>query len=88
MALSGVRSSWLILARNCDLCWLATSSWRLLSWISSNKPHILDGDHRLVGEGGEQADLLFREGLWSGSREPYHTDWNAFAQERHAETDR
>ena len=24
MALSGVRSSWLILARNCDLCWLAT----------------------------------------------------------------
>src|SRR3974377_1896095 len=35
MALSGVRSSWLILARNCDLCWLATSSCRLLSWISS-----------------------------------------------------
>ena len=29
MALSGVRSSWLILARNCDLCWLAISSWRL-----------------------------------------------------------
>ena len=37
MALSGVRSSWLILARNCDLCWLATSSCRLLSWISSNR---------------------------------------------------
>ena len=36
MALSGVRSSWLILARNCDLCWLATSSWRLLSSISWN----------------------------------------------------
>ena len=36
MALSGVRSSWLILARNCDLCWLASASWRLLSWISSN----------------------------------------------------
>src|SRR5215469_14910391 len=36
MALSGVRSSWLILARNCDLCWLASSSCRLLSWISSN----------------------------------------------------
>ena len=31
MALSGVRSSWLILARNCDLCWLASASWRLLS---------------------------------------------------------
>src|SRR5207302_1770006 len=37
MALSGVRSSWLILARNCDLCWLAISSWWLFSWISSNK---------------------------------------------------
>src|SRR5690348_12281652 len=36
MALSGVRSSWLILARNCDLCWLASSSWRLLSSISWN----------------------------------------------------
>jgi putative ABC transport system substrate-binding protein len=34
--LSGVRSSWLMLARNCDLCWLASASWRLLSWISSN----------------------------------------------------
>ncbi len=23
-----------MLARNCDLCWLASSSWRLFSWIS------------------------------------------------------
>src|SRR6516164_5702628 len=37
MALSGVRSSWLILARNCDLCWLATPSCRLLSSISWNR---------------------------------------------------
>src|SRR5262245_57490059 len=36
MALSGVRSSWLMLATNCDLCWLASPSCRLLSWISSN----------------------------------------------------
>ncbi len=36
MALSGVRSSWLMLARNCDLCWLASASWRLFSSISSN----------------------------------------------------
>ena len=34
MALSGVRSSWDMLARNSDLCWLATSSCRLLSSIS------------------------------------------------------
>ena len=37
MALSGVRNSWLMLARNCDLCWLASASCRLLSWISSNR---------------------------------------------------
>ncbi len=36
MALSGVRSSCDMLARNSDLCWLATSSSRLLSSISWN----------------------------------------------------
>ena len=36
IALSGVRSSWLMLERNCDLFWLASASCRLLSWISSN----------------------------------------------------
>ena len=36
IALSGVRSSCDMLARNSDLCLLATSSWRLLSWISWN----------------------------------------------------
>jgi len=30
-ALSGVRSSWLMLERNCDLCWLAISNCRFLS---------------------------------------------------------
>src|ERR1700730_13271967 len=37
MALSGVRNSWLMLARNCDLCWLASASCRLLSSISWNR---------------------------------------------------
>ena len=37
MAFSGVRSSWDMLARNSDLCWLATSSCRLLSSISRNR---------------------------------------------------
>jgi hypothetical protein len=36
MALSGVRSSWLMLATNCDLRSLASASCWLLSWISSN----------------------------------------------------
>ena len=26
------------------------------------QPHVLDGDHRLVGESFEKRDLLFREG--------------------------
>jgi hypothetical protein len=37
MAFSGVRSSWDILARNSDLCWLAASSCRLLSAISRKR---------------------------------------------------
>ena len=36
IALSGVRSSCDMEARNADLCWFAISSWRLLSWISRN----------------------------------------------------
>ena len=34
IAFSGVRSSCDMLARNCDLCWLATSSCSPFSWIS------------------------------------------------------
>ncbi len=36
MAFSGVRSSWLMFARNCDLCWLASASWLFASWSSEN----------------------------------------------------
>ena len=36
IALSGVRSSWDMFARNCDLCWLASASWLFASWSSSN----------------------------------------------------
>ena len=36
IALSGVRSSCDMLARNSDLCWFATSSCALFSWISRN----------------------------------------------------
>src|SRR5262249_22119101 len=37
MVLSGVRSSWLTLDTNCDLCSLASASWRLFSSISLNR---------------------------------------------------
>ena len=50
MALSGVRSSWDMLARNSDLCWFATSSCRLFSSISRNRRAFCDGHLRLVGE--------------------------------------
>ena len=61
MALSGVRSSWLILARNCDLCWLASASCRLLSSISLNSCALLDRQYRLRGEGLQEFDRVFRE---------------------------
>ena len=37
MALSGVLSSWLMLARNCDLCRLASASSRLFSSMSAKR---------------------------------------------------
>ena len=57
MALSGVRSSWLMLARNCDLCWLANSQLAALVLDLVEQARILDRDHRLVGEGGGEIDL-------------------------------
>jgi hypothetical protein len=53
--LRGVRSSRLMLARNCDLCLLASASSLVLDFFK--QLDIFDGDHRLVGEGGDQLDL-------------------------------
>ena len=69
MALSGVRSSWLMLARNCDLCWLAICELAALVLDLVEQPHVLDRDHRLVGEGGDQLDLLVGEWPHRGSRQ-------------------
>ena len=33
------------------------------------QPHVLDRDHRLVGEGAQQCDLPFREGVRVGSND-------------------
>src|SRR6516225_7769596 len=85
MALSGVRSSWLILARNCDLCWLASSSWRLLSWISSNS-RTFSIDRGLIGEGRDQLDLLVGERLYFRARQGEHADRNTLAQHWDAES--
>ena len=61
MALSGVRSSWLMLETNCDLFSLAICELSVLVLDLVEQPHVLDRDHRLVGEGGDQLDLLVGE---------------------------
>src|SRR5262249_25167087 len=48
------------------------------------QPHVLDRDHRLVGEGGEQLDLSVGERAHQTSRQDAHADRRSFAHERHA----
>ena len=42
--------------------------------------HVLDGDHRLVGEGLEQGDLLVGEWVYLGTAELDHADRRIFTQ--------
>ena len=49
------------------------------------QPHVLDRDHRLVGEGRDQLDLLVGERPHVGARQHDHADRHAFSQQRHAE---
>ena len=43
------------------------------------QPHVLDGDHRLVGEGFKQGDLLVGEWLHLQTANSNDTNGNAFA---------
>ena len=61
IAFSGVRSSCDMLARNSDLCRLATSSCPALVLDLVEQAHVLDGDHGLVGECLHERDLFVRE---------------------------
>src|SRR5262249_15730756 len=49
------------------------------------QPHVLDRDHRLIGEGGSKLDLLVGEGLDSSALENDHTDRRSFPYQRNAE---
>ena len=60
MALSGVRSSWLMLETNCDLFSLAICELAVLVLDFVEQPHVLDRDHGLVGERRDQLDLSCR----------------------------
>ena len=50
------------------------------------QPHVLDRDHRLVGESADQLDLLVGEGADSSSDQHDHADWVSFTQERYPST--
>ena len=63
MALSGVRSSWDMLARNSDLCRLAASIWRLLSSISRNSRAFWIASTDWVAK-------VFRSSMTSGRNSP------------------
>ena len=49
------------------------------------QPHVLDRDHRLVGEGLDQLDLLVGERLRHRSCHDDHADEISLPQQRHAE---
>ncbi len=38
------------------------------------KPDVLDGDHGLIGKGGEQLDLLVGEGPYRATRQPKYSN--------------
>src|SRR5271167_3704632 len=79
MALSGVRNSWLMLARNCDLCWLATSSWRPLSWISSKRRTFSMAIAAWSAKVVTSSICLSVNGR-TCERQGKDADWDAFAQ--------
>jgi hypothetical protein len=49
------------------------------------RPHVLDGDHGLVGEGLEQRDLLVAERHDLGAAGRDRADSDAVAKQRHAQ---
>ena len=88
IAFSGVRSSWDMLARNCDLCWLASASWRVRLLELLEQPGVLDGDDGLVGERLQQRDLPSVNGLHLLRAMPSDADRLALTHERQSSSDR
>ena len=48
------------------------------------QPHVLDRDHRLIGEGRDQLDLLLGEWMNRSTRQEKDADRHSLAQERNA----
>ncbi len=53
--------------------------------LGLEQPHVLDRDHRLVGEGRDQLDLLVGERPHRGPRQRDYPNRFSFTQKRHAE---
>src|SRR5829696_7462049 len=56
-------------------------SSRVRAWTWSNS-HVLNRNHRLVGEGSYELDLLIGERSWRRSRHRHDADAASFAQQR------
>ena len=84
-AFSGVRSSWLMLARNRSLAWLAASSWTFVSRSSSSKrllsvtsrmaamtsmPSSVSSGLRLISTGNSMPSLRRPHSSSSGAHRP------------------
>ena len=48
--------------------------------------HVLDGDHRLIAEGGHQFDLLFGKGTGLFAHQDDNADGGAFSRQRDAQS--
>ena len=59
------------------------AQFRVAFLSSLNKPHILDGDHRLVGEGFDEPDLLITERPYFSPPGRDHSDQFVFPKHRH-----
>ena len=67
------------------MCSLACCELAALVLDLVEQPHVLDRDHRLVGEGRDQLDLLVGERPHLGARQRQDADRDALAQHRNAE---
>jgi hypothetical protein len=53
--------------------------------LGLEQPYILNCDHRLVGESGDELNLLLAERLYLGSCQKQHADRKSLAQKRNTE---
>ena len=86
MAFSGVRSSWDMFARNCDLCWLASASCPIRLVELLEQAGVLDRDDRLIGERLQQCDLSLAESVRLEMVDREHSDNLIAVQQRRVST--